>query len=392
MRSVQRRIKIRWWGRALSADRQALAIGFQSLGLRIGKCIMGKSRIQNPNSKANSYFRDDFQMKKTLLLGLLLTFLLTGCSSPKERSFPRTRLLMGTKVTITVRDVPEGKAYKAINHAFQEMERIESLFSTYKEDSEISRINREAGEKVIPANPEVIMLIGKSLHFSSLSGGAFDITVRPLMQLWGFTRKEGRIPSREELERTLPLVNYKNILLDGKENRIGFSREGVEIDLGGIAKGYAVDKAVEVLRKEGINSALVNAGGDLFALGSFKKRPWRVGIRDPRQREEIMGILEVEDRGVATSGNYERYFIHKGKRYSHLINPWSGLPVEGIEGVTIIAPNTTTADALATAVFVLGPQKGIKLIDELKGVEGLIVDSRGETFSSRGFNKYLRDW
>ncbi|MBU1486606.1 FAD:protein FMN transferase, partial [bacterium] len=298
--------------------------------------------------------------------------LLAGCSK-QSPVVKQSRLLMGTVVEIKVVGKDQAKAKEALNKAFGEIEKVNSLMSTYIEESEVSLLNREGEAKV---SKETLEVIEEALKISSLSQGAFDITVRPLINLWRRAGKEKKLPSREEIEGALSLAGFEGIEI--KEDVVSLKSAGMEIDLGGIAKGYAVDKAIEALKDAGIENALVNAGGDIYALGlRSSKKPWTIGIRHPREKNKILATVKVTNKAVTTSGDYERYFMLGGVRYSHIISPKTGYPVSEVPmSVSIIAQNCTLADALATACFVLGPDEGIKLIESLGQVEGMIIGNK----------------
>jgi thiamine biosynthesis lipoprotein len=314
-----------------------------------------------------------------VVLAVLLTVL--AIQRQKVKSLKRSQMIMGTTVEITV--IPPDE--EAIKAAFEEIRKVDALMSTYKENSEVSILNRE-GENRLSA--KTLQVIRESLNFSELTGGAFDITCRPLINLWKKAKKEKVIPPPEEIKKALSLVGYQKILLEG--DRARFKQRGMQIDLGGIAKGYAVDRAIEVLRKNGIRRALVNAGGDLYALGNGPGgEKWQVGIQDPRQEDKLLGIIKVKDVGVATSGDYRRYFTIEGRRFSHIVNPKTGQTVQDVPmSVTVIASDATTTDALATGVFVLGPHAGMELIDSLPQVEGMIVSEGMKTITSQGWANF----
>jgi thiamine biosynthesis lipoprotein len=292
-------------------------------------------------------------------------------------------MIMGTVVEITT--VPANE--EAIKEAFDAIKKVDHLMSTYKPESEVSILNREGENRLSPQTTEIIQ---EAIKFSEMTQGAFDITCRPLIDLWKRAKKEEKIPTLQEIEETKNLVSYKKIFLEA--NLVKFQQSEMQIDLGGIAKGWAVDKAIQVLKKSGVRAALVNAGGDLYALGKrglWKK--WEVGIQHPRNQEKILTTLGVSDRGVATSGDYRRYFILEGRRFSHIVDPRTGETVQEVPmSVTVVAPDATTADALATGIFVLGLEKGIKLIESLPGVEGLIVSEGMRTDSSSGWSKFQK--
>ncbi|MDZ4159027.1 MAG: FAD:protein FMN transferase, partial [Anaerolineaceae bacterium] len=226
-------------------------------------------------------------------------------------------------------------------------------------------------------------LMQRSGEWHRLSDGAFDAALGALVNLWGFGGGSPALPLHPEIMDALALSGWERVqLLDGER----VSRPaGVQLDFGGIGKGYAVDRAVEILRQYGVSQALVNAGGEIAVLGGG----WRIGIQHPRLENALLGSLELKDMAVATSGDYQQFFELDGKRYHHILNPKTGYPATGIHGVTVIAPNCTDADALATAIFVLGPDPGLALVENLPGVEALIIDNSGKIYMSKGFNGYL---
>jgi len=315
-----------------------------------------------------------------VVIALVVLFTLLAIQRQKVQPLKRSQMIMGTMVEITV--IPPDE--QAIEAAFEEMKKVDALMSTYKENSEVSILNRE-GENHLSA--ETLQVIREAINFSEITGGAFDITCRPLINLWKKAKKEKVIPSPQEIKEALSLVGYEKIKILPEGDVVRFKQKGMQIDLGGIAKGYAVDRAIETLRKNGIRRALVNAGGDLYALGNGPGgEKWKVGIQDPREEDKLLGIIKVKDVGVATSGDYQRYFTIEGKRLSHIVNPKTGQTVQDVPmSVTVIAPHATTTDALATGVFVLGPQKGMELIESLPQVEGMIVSEGMKRITSKGW-------
>jgi len=310
----------------------------------------------------------------------LLCFSSVRCSpsirEPEIRG--RTETVMGTFVEIKAvvgnRSVEE--IDNAIDAAFDAVRRIDSLMSTYKADSEVSEINRRAASEGVLISPETCEVINKALELSRASNGSFDITVMPLLELWGFARGRTKaVPSQAEIDGTLACVGYELIDLDQAKREIRLKRDGTKIDLGGIAKGYAVDSAVKSLAANGVSAGMVNAGGDLYCLGSKAPgKPWRIAVRDPVNEEGVLGYVQLADKGIATSGDYQNFFMADGVRYSHIFDPRTGRPsTVGPHSVTVVAETCADADGLATAVFVLGPNKGIELLEQLAGVEGLIV-------------------
>ena len=316
------------------------------------------------------------------LLGFILLFFLPPPLLAHDAPlFRQSRILMGTSMEITVSQVDPKTAEKAMEAAFQEVERINRLMSHYRPDSEVSQISRHAGEKEIRVSPETLEVIERALYFSRLSGGAFDITIGPVFRLWDF--REGKIPDGEKLRENLKRVDYRRIKADRSRSTVYLDDPRMELDLGAIAKGYAVDRACEVLKKRGVENFLVNAGGDLRVGGRKEKEiPWTIGIQHPRLPSDFIAKIQSKNGGIATSGDYEKYFLKDGERYHHILVPSTGLPARECQCVTILAPTAMDADALATTVFVLGPKKGFALIEEIPNVHALIVDRRGSVLFS----------
>jgi len=329
-------------------------------------------------------FLRTIQGKVVVVICVVIAVLLSVVIIQKYRLKPlkQTEMIMGTLVEITV--IPANE--KAIREAFEALKKVDALMSTYKEDSEISILNREGKAQV---SEETLEVIEDAIKFSNLTDGAFDITCRPLINLWKKAKKEEKVPTEEEIEEAISLVGYQRIILEG--NQIRLEKKGMQIDLGGIAKGYAVDKAIEALKKNSIKRALVNAGGDLYALGTDRQgEKWQIGVQDPREEDKIIDIIKVKDRAVATSGDYRRYFTLEGKRFSHIVNPKTGLTVQDVPmSVTIVGPGATTTDALSTGVFVLGPEEGMKLIESLPEVEGMIISEGMKKLTSQGWEEFL---
>ncbi|MCM8801425.1 MAG: FAD:protein FMN transferase [Candidatus Omnitrophica bacterium] len=295
---------------------------------------------------------------RLLSLFILTVFCLCGCQN--KQLFKETQIMLGTFVEVIS---PEKKA---IEIAFKEIKRIEVLLSKYNPESEISKLNKLGKLKV---SPQTFYIIKKAKEFSIKTGGAFDVTVGPLMELWGFTDKDYRLPKQEQIKETLKLIGSDKIILNDLDNTVEFAIPGMKIDLGGIAKGYAVDCAIKRLKEFQIKNCLINAGGDIFCLGDKFGRPWSVAIQDP-EGKGFLKKLSLKDRAVATSGNYEQFFIKENKYYGHILNPKTGYPVDpDFKSVTVIASDCLTADALATAIFVLGKERYKDLIKEFKDIE-----------------------
>ena len=307
-------------------------------------------------------------MKKNILIFFCLLFLSFGLSGCQPHTlFKNTQVLMGTFIEVIS---PNKDASEIV---FAEFKRIEDLLSKYKETSEISQLNK-LGE--VKASPDTLYVIKKSKEFYGLSAGAFDITVGPLVTLWGFTTKNYRVPAEYEIKGKRALVGSNKIIMSEKDSTIRLSSLGMSIDLGAIGKGFALDCALKQLKKHNINSCLINAGGQIYCLGKRFGRPWRVAIKDARGKER-MRILLLENKGVSTSGDYEQYFIRNGKRYSHIFDPKTGYPVDnGVVSVTVIAENNLVADALSTAIFVMGKEKGMALLKYFPGVQAQVVEAK----------------
>jgi len=318
-----------------------------------------------------------------IYISIFLLFILAA-SRPFSHSanlFKYHQVAMGTAVEITLMGESEELAQKAALQAFQEIRRIEYLMSPWIESSDVTRVNRSAGNDGVRVSPETVQVIKRAQEVSKLSGGGFDITVGPLVQLWRKAREKGTPPEMEEVKETLNLVNFRN-LRTHYGGKVSLRKKGMAMDLGGIAKGYAVDRAFELLKGLGYRNLVVNAGGDLRVGGSKPDGPWSIGIQHPRDPEKIIARISLSDTAVATSGDYEKFFIHQDKRYHHILNPKTGFPAVGCQSVTILHKEAGTADALATAIFVLGPEKGYALCQRLEGVECLIIDREGNiTFS-----------
>jgi thiamine biosynthesis lipoprotein len=291
------------------------------------------------------------------------------------------REMMGTRISIDVEHADAARAADCSERVFAEIHRIEALMSTYREDSEISRVNDRAAAGAVEISAELASLIASSIRFSRLSAGVFDITYASVGYAYDFRRQHQ--PDDAALAARLPAVDYRHIELSG--NRIHFSRAGVRIDLGGIAKGYAVDRAAEITRRCGISRAMISAGGDSRILGDRDGRPWMIGIRHPREADGIALRLPLSDTAISTSGDYERYFMADGERIHHILNPATGRPSQSSWSATVIGPDAMTTDALSTTIFILGADEGIALIETLEGFDAIVIDSSGKVHYSSGF-------
>lgn len=317
-----------------------------------------------------------------------LKILLLGISLPISAPLAYAQWLtgeeaiMGTaiRVELWADDKVAGEA--AIAAVMAEMHRIDRAMSPYKPESELSRINREAADHPVPISQEMFNLLSRSIEFSKLSGGAFDITFSSVGYMYDYRRHIK--PTDKEIEQALPGIDYRHILLDAQKRTVRFARPGVRIDLGGIGKGHAVDNGIALLKQRGITQAIVTAGGDSRVLGDKGGRPWMVGIRDPRRKDNMVAVIPLINSAISTSGDYERYFEADGVRYHHILNPKTGRAATGVHSVSVIGPDATTTDGLTKPVFILGPEKGLRLIESIPGIDAVIIDADGKMFYSSG--------
>jgi thiamine biosynthesis lipoprotein len=290
--------------------------------------------------------------------------------------------LMGTSVSVELWHEDDKQALAAAQAVMTEYHRINALMSTYRQDSEISQLNREAAKAPFTTGAELFDLVVRSLELGRLSGGGFDITYDSVGQLYDL--RAGIVPADGERESRLKLIDYRAVEVDRTRHTIHFAQPGMRINLGGIAKGYAVERGATILRERGIRHAILNAGGDSRVVGDRRGQPWIIGVRDPRNESGVVARLPLIDEAVSTAGDYERYFDRDGVRWHHILDPRSGLPSRGIHGVTVIGPDATMTDGLDTAIFVIGIEAGMKLIASLPGYEAVIIDDRGRLYYSDG--------
>ena len=318
-----------------------------------------------------------------LLVLLILTVTFTR---KKNSSVVYRRLLMGTMVEVTVMEGDSERFESAVKAAYQEIKELEALFSSYKPLSDVSRISMNAGKGPVNVSAPVAAVTAAALQMADLTGGAFDPTVGALAGVWGFSGEVSVVPKADDVARLLPLVDYKNVTVEIEASTVELKRPGMAFNLGGIAKGYIVGRAVEVLKARGVERAIIKAGGDMFAFNvTGNATPFIIGIQDPRDPNKLIGEAHFDEGAVATSGDYERFFVKDGKRYHHILDPSTGYPAKGSRSVTVVAADPTRADALSTSVFVMGPERGMALIEKLDGVEALIIDSNGLITRSSGF-------
>ncbi len=318
-----------------------------------------------------------------ILLLLVVAGLVWWRAPGGERQLVRTALIMGTLVELKVFGTNEDELERATAAAFAEMRRVEALLTSYRPESEISRLSRAAGPFIV--SEETAALLQRGQLLARQTGGAFDLTLGQLKQVWGIESDRPLVPSQAELQAALTAIGPEALQIEGRS--VSKRSAELQVELGGIAKGYAVDRVLEMLRQAGVTSAAVNAGGDIGLLGAKQGQPWRIAIQHPRKTGELLTVLPLVNRAVVTSGDYERYFERNGIRYHHIFDPRTGSPARGCQSVTVVAADAATADALATAAFVLGPQQGLRLLERLPEVEGLLVGRDGGIFQTSGLQR-----
>jgi thiamine biosynthesis lipoprotein len=290
--------------------------------------------------------------------------------------------LMGTRVSVELWADDEARGRELVSEVIREYRRIDDAMSTYKPDSEISHVNARAAEAPMPVSDELFRLVERSLELSRASGGAFDITYDSVGYLYDFRARQR--PTDAQIAERLDAIDYRHVVLDPARRTIFFESLGVRINVGGIAKGWAVEHAAAMLRERGVEHALLNAGGDTRVIGDRRGEPWIVGIRHPRAADDVVTRLPLVDEAISTSGDYERYFEENGRRYHHILNPATGRPTEGVLTVTVIGPDGTLTDGLATTIFVMGTEKGLELVESYPDYETIIVEATGKVSYSKG--------
>lgn len=305
-----------------------------------------------------------------------------------DQVFKKDCKLMGNRFELSVVSADEKWAYSIIDTGIAEISRIEKLLTTFSNDSETNQINNHAGIKPVTVSLETFELIERAVRISTLTQGAFDITYGSVdKSLWNFDQQMKTLPDRVTAKRMVRLINYRNIILDDKNCTVFLRESGMRIGFGGIGKGYAAERAKSLMKEKGARSGVVNASGDLTTWGLQPNgEKWTIGIVNPDASGQVFSYLEISDLAVATSGNYEKYIMIGGRKYSHTINPLTGLPVTGIKSVTIITTNAEIADALATPVTVMGVQAGLDLINQMKNIEAIIITDDDRLFTSNNIN------
>ncbi|WZL79190.1 FAD:protein FMN transferase [Eubacteriales bacterium mix99] len=325
---------------------------------------------------------------------LVIALILTGTTSCRKNTEPVQDNLFAMDTYITFSVSGGDHPGDALNAARERIREIERRMSVTVEDSDVSRINRNAGKQPVPVHSDTLFVIQKALQYAKRSSGAFDITTLPVSSLWNIGKENQRIPAREEIKEKLSLVDYKKVKLDKEKKTVFLETEGMGLDLGGIAKGYAGDEAVRILKKNGVTHALVNLGGNIAVVnGKEDGTPWRIGIQNPRMEEDKkkrkhVAVVETKGKAVVTSGDYERYMteVYKktGKRYHHIFDPQTGYPANnGVISATVLTKNGIGADALTTSLFILGVKDGLKLADQM-GVPAMLITQDKKLYFSKG--------
>jgi thiamine biosynthesis lipoprotein len=310
---------------------------------------------------------------------LLSLFAVTGAQADWVR---REESIMGTRIYVEAWHDDPVKGEQALDAVMDNMRRIDALMSHYRPDSQLSAINARAALEPVVVDAELFDLLRTSIHFSEITEGAFDITYASVGYLYDYPRHLH--PSEEQIKAALPGINYRNLLLDPEHHSVKFAHEGMRIDLGGIAKGYACDRGVEILQHFGVEHAIVTAGGDTRLLGDRRGRPWMVGIRHPDDKNRVVLTMPLANVGISTSGDYERYFDEGGIRYHHIIDPKTGKSPHGVRSATIIGPTATDTEGWSKGVFIWGPVEGIRLLEQYPQMDAVVVDRDGKVWYSKG--------
>ncbi|MEZ5288559.1 MAG: FAD:protein FMN transferase [Vicinamibacterales bacterium] len=319
---------------------------------------------------------------------------MTGCrpASTAAALVTDTRLAMGSQLTLSVWTDDEGGAHQAMDAVFAEFDRLEGLLSVWREGSDVQRLNAAAGQDLIPVSADTRRVLTAAAHASQVTHGAFDITFGALTDVWRFDHdQDNRIPTDAEIASRLPFIDHAAVVVDEAAGTAGIRRAGVRVHLGGIGKGYAVDRAIALLRDAGFADFLIQAGGDLYAAGRRGDRPWRVGLQDPRGEPDAhFASVDLADETFSTSGDYERFFLRDGVRYHHLLDPRTGRPARGCRSVTILAARALDADWLSTGVFILGPDEGLSLVESMPDAEAVIVTADNAVRVTSGLRDRVR--
>lgn len=328
-------------------------------------------------------------MKRLIVvLIIVLTVILSSCSPQnglvEEKMYEKSFFAMDTFIQLRVYSTSKGVAQKALDDAQREIELIEKLMSAHLETSEVTKINRLSGTAGVNVNTKTLEVIKRGKEFGRITGGIFDITIGGLTKLWSINASNPVIPSERDIKESIGLIDYNRIRING--NEVFLENGGARLDLGGIAKGFGADLAAKAIANNGISRAMVNLGGDIVTIGRrSEERDWRIGIQHPRKRGELIGVVEVSDVAVVSSGDYERYFEKDGIRYHHIIDTRTGYPAQSdLISVTIVSDSAMDSDAYSTAVFIMGSKDGLDLIEGMDGIEGVLITQDLKFYVSSG--------
>jgi thiamine biosynthesis lipoprotein len=332
------------------------------------------------------FFRSSCALVATLMI-------VPGCQTtpPAPHLVSRSTVTMGTEVVVSAWTGNEPNAEAAFDEVFREFQRLDALLSVWKEGSDVVRLNAQAGVQPVPVSGDTLEVLRIAREVSDWTGGAFDVTFGALSDVWKFDHdQDGSVPTDDQIRARLPLVNYRALVVDAAAGTAFLEHKGMKVHLGGIGKGYAVDKAVALLRARGIVDFTLQAGGDMYVGGRHGGRSWNLGIADPRAPDgPPFATIELNDETLSTSGDYERAFVKDGVRYHHILDLSTGKPARGCRSVTLVTTRAAVADALAKGVFVRGPVAGMALVERLPGVEAVIVSDRNEVLVSKGLRGRL---
>jgi thiamine biosynthesis lipoprotein len=318
---------------------------------------------------------------------LFIVFLFTTVLATSQITHKRKLFMLGSPFEVTAVAKDTIKANEYIDLAVAEVKRIENLISDWIPTTQISEINRNAGIKPVKVDTQVFELVERAIKISQITNGAFDISYASMDKIWKFDGSMKVMPTEEAIKKSVAKIGYKNIILNPKEHTIFLKLEGMKLGLGGIGQGYIADKVKDLLFSKGCVSGIINVSGDINAWGKQPDgKPWTVGIVNPLNKNKIFATFPIEDSAVETSGSYEKYVNFNGIRYSHIIDPRTGYPARGIVSVSVFAKQTEIADAMATGIFVLGVEVGLDLVNQIKGLECIIVDDKGKIHSSKGID------
>ena len=331
-----------------------------------------------------------------LLVSILSTLSLVSCSSVNNQPYEQSEIKMDTFMTLKASGA---NAKTAVQESFNRIDELDKMASPNISTSDVSKINNAAGKEYVKVHPEILKMVKTSIQYSKLSGGAWDISIGPLINLWGIGTTNERVPSDSEIKAKLQLVGYDKISINETDSSIMLQKQGMSIDLGGIAKGFATDEVLKIFKKYNIKNGLLDLGGSsMYAIGNNENNlPWSVGIKHPRSEnsQDYLGIIKISNQALSTSGDYERYFIKNGKRYHHILNPFTGYPTDnGVISDTIVTDgslpdNSMISDLLSTTVFILGPEKGIKFVENIPKVACEVTTSDYKIYTSSGLSNKI---